>query len=255
MGYTKVISYSNIVEVYEYEENIRHNGRKKRDSESSNSGKNISIRGADIPRQEKQTKVRNKANARRSVLAFKRLVSSNLGESDCPVFLTLTYAENLTDLRRARKDFNSFATNVKNRYGKQIRFVCVPEFQKRGAIHFHTLFWGLPSILVERERDTRVLAKLWGKGFIDLKKTDGNKKIAGYCAKYMQKSFLDERLSGMRAWTASRNLKKPFEDKNTLLLPYYYGYKGIDLSTATLLYESEYMTQWLGKGRCRLFAI
>jgi len=254
MGYTKVISYSNLIEVYEYEGNIRHNGRKRGDSTSSIDSKDIRVRRDDVPQQEKQTKVRTKENARRSVLAFKRLVSANLSESDKPVFLTLTYAENLTDLKLARKDFNSFTTNVQYRFGKQIRFVCVPEFQKRVAVHFHTLFWGLAIEVVRNERDTRFLANMWGKGFVDLKETDGHKKIAGYCAKYMQKSFLDERLAGMRAWTCSRNMKKPFIDKNTLILPYYYGYHGIDLSTAQVLHESEYLTQWLGKGRYRLFA-
>lgn len=255
MGYVKIISYSNLVEIYEYEGNIRVHGRKRRDVENSVGSKDISTCRADDGVESEQRKTRQAGNARRSVLAFKRLVSANLSEFDRPIFLTLTYAENQTDLRVARADWNAFTKLLTGRYGKQIRYVCVPEFQKRGAVHFHTLVWGLPSDLVIQERHTRELAGLWGKGFIDILATDGHKKIAGYLAKYMKKSFLDDRLAGMRAWTASRNMKRPFIDKNTMKLPYYYGYKGIDLSTASVLHTSEFETQWLGKGRFTLFAI
>jgi len=261
MGYTKVISYSNLIEVYEYEKDIRDNGRKSvssrdwRVNEDTGCCEDMAVIRKDREKRSQSQKVRTKENARRSMLAFKRLVASNLSEFDRPVFITLTYAENIEDLKLARKDFNSFATSLVYHFGKAVKYVCVPEFQKRGAVHFHTLFWGLPSVVVGEERHTRFLAGIWNRGFLDVCATDGNIKIAGYVAKYMEKSFLDERLKGMRAWTCSRNMLKPVVDKNAHLEMYYYGFRGIDLSTATTLHDKSFETQWLGKGRYRLFTI
>lgn len=250
MGYVKVITYSNLIEVYEYERNLPFRVSKYKQGLAGISAPS-EVR-TDIRKQVEQKKARQKPNARRSVLAFKRLVSANLGGFQRPVFLTLTYAKNETDLGRARQDFNSFSSYVRDRFGKQIRFVCVPEFQFRGAIHFHTIFWGLPYSITSTEREFRILASMWGHGFVDLKQTDGNIKIATYLAKYMHKAFEDIRLSNKRAWTCSQNMIRPIEDKNTMINPYYYGYRGIELSTATLLHEREFNTYWLGKGRYRL---
>jgi hypothetical protein len=52
-------------------------------------------------------------------------------------FLTLTFADHVTDVREASRRFNSLATNVlKKRYG---HFIRVLERQKNGRIHYHLL--------------------------------------------------------------------------------------------------------------------
>lgn len=52
-------------------------------------------------------------------------------------FLTLTFADHVTDVREASRRFNSLASNVlKKRYGHYIR---VLERQKSGRIHYHLL--------------------------------------------------------------------------------------------------------------------
>ena len=52
-------------------------------------------------------------------------------------FLTLTFADHVTEVREASRRFNSLATNVlKKRYGHYIR---VLERQKNGRIHYHLL--------------------------------------------------------------------------------------------------------------------
>jgi len=255
MGYAKVIHYGNYVETYDYEGNIRNNGRKKRANEMSGNSEDISAGRKDIAESSQQKEDRRKDNARRSVLAFKRLVAANLGEFNKPILLSLTYAENIESIEQGHEDFNAFARNIRHRFGPQIRYICVAEWQKRGAIHFHTLLWGLSTSLVETERSTRLFASLWKQGFIDLVQTDGSQKIASYLSKYMAKAFLDPRLRGKKAYIASRNILRPVIDKNTLLLPYFYGYKGIDLSTAITLHEKEYETLWLGKGRYKLYQL
>src|SRR5690606_15820961 len=102
--------------------------------------------------------------------------ASNLGGSSLPILATLTYRDNFTDLSGAYKHFSAFIQSLRHKFGKTFKYICVPEFQKRGAVHFHALFWGLPENLLSLERKSRTLATIWGKGFVYLKQTDGNEK-------------------------------------------------------------------------------
>jgi hypothetical protein len=52
-------------------------------------------------------------------------------------FLTLTFKENLLDLKRANRKINSLGAGVLK--GRYRRWVVVPERQERGAVHFHLL--------------------------------------------------------------------------------------------------------------------
>jgi len=256
VGYIKTISYGDTVEIYQYEKDITFNGRRGKKFRNSHYDADLDSAVKDSVRTAEQKQEKRKDNARRTAMVFRRLVSANLGESNCPLLISLTYSENFEDIGLAHKDFNSFARSIRNQFGKEVSYVAVPEFQKRGAIHFHALFWGLDSTsLASTERRTRLVAGLWGKGFVDLVATDGDHKIAGYLAKYMSKTFCDSRLLSKKAYIASRNIKRPVVEKNALLEPLFMG--GLqdipDLSTATLVIEKEYDTVWLGKGRYQLY--
>lgn len=256
MGYKKIIRYANVVELYEYTNDIRDS---RRGLQGNNGSKSLDSRRASRIRSGKQRQsVKTENNARRSALAFRRIVSANLGESENPLLITLTYAENITDIKQGHKDFNTFARNVRNSFGQNIRYIAVPEFQKRGAVHFHALFWGVPSKeLASTERSTRLVAKLWGLGYVDLHCTDGDMKLSSYLAKYMAKTFMDERLGFSKAYVCSRNIIRPEEFKDPIILPYFWG--GLndfpDLNEAEIIIDKEYDTKWLGTGRHRIFKI
>jgi len=250
MGYRKLIKYGEFIETYEYERPVVYNGRKGKRVQTTLGMQDIPVCREDTERLKEQKAIRRQANVRNSVLAFKRIVLANLGRFDCPIFISLTYAGITSEIGQGREDFKAFSKRLTDRFGNQIRYICVPEWQKRGAIHFHALFWGLPTTLVRTERRTRLVATLWGKGFVDLKETDGHAKIASYLSKYMSKVFVDERLAGKKAYTTSRNIKRPIIEKNPIMLIYNQGdllphYP--DFSTAILEKEKQYMTQWLGQ--------
>jgi len=251
MGYNKIIVSGDSVEVYEYEKNIHDfiKPRAPRSRKSRNDGEVLSL-GGQNPFQGRELGKR-RDNAKRSRMAFARLVRANLDRNDPPILFTLTYAENETDLAKGYRDFSSFVQALRYRFQKAFRYVCVPEFQKRGAVHFHALVWGLPSALVLSERDTRFFANLWGKGFIFLKTTDGDEKLAFYLAKYMTKAYLDPRLKNQKAYVASRNVKRPVLHAN--IAPIWPIMDDLGLSTSVPLHEKNYMTQWLGKGRYRVY--
>lgn len=243
------------MEIYQYELNPPQFTDEQRAIAKYRRLQTVSLRGTDTSGQEEQVATKRKDNARRATMAFRRLTIANLGESSHPVFVSLTYAESTTDPRVGYKDFRTFAKRLRTAFGSDIRYVAVPEFQdkyERGSIHFHALVWGIPPQVVESERRTRVVAKIWGKGFVDLKQTDGNHKIASYMAKYMSKNFIDPRLFKHKSYIFSYNCLRPVVDNNAIVLSYLHEY---ELLTVDPLQDKEFQSQWLGKGRFRLYAI
>lgn len=136
------------------------------------------------------------ARARTSV---RRLVDCN---PDLNKFFTLTFAENVTDFEVANECFRKYIMRLKYNYKSDLKYLVVPEFQKRGAIHFHVLC-NLPYIPVNQ------LADLWGFGFCRINRIDNVTNVGLYVSKYIQKQFDDDRLHTKKCYWGSRNLKRP----------------------------------------------
>ena len=117
-------------------------------------------------------------------------------------FLTLTFAENLTDIKCARYEFDKFIKRLKCIH-KDLQYIAVIEFQQRGAIHFH-LLCNLPYV------DVNFLGeKVWKLGFVRLNRLDNIDNVGAYVTKYMSKDNLDERLIGKKCYSMSKGLNKP----------------------------------------------
>jgi len=180
---------------------------------------------------------------------FRRLVEANLVGSELPVLITLTCKDIITDLSYGYKRLRAFNQALRYSYGKSFKYIAVPEFQKRGAVHFHSLFWGLPEEVVSQERTTRTIAMKWGMGFVYYKKTDGHIKIANYLAKYMAKAFTDPRLRNQKSYVASRNVLRPFISRGTSSL-----WSLLDeLNGEEVLTDEQYYSRYLGNCRHRVF--
>ena len=91
-----------------------------------------------------------------------------------------------------------FGTKVAN-----LRYTAVPEFQKRGAVHYHVVLYNLPYTKAD------VIAKVWGNGFIKINIIDDVDNIGAYVCKYMVKDLDDDRLRGRKCYFNSRGLFKP----------------------------------------------
>lgn len=194
---------------------------------------------------------RRRDNAQRSGVAFRRIVCSNLESIENPLLITFTHKENLGDISESNRLFKLFIQRARIKYGKEFRYIAVPEFQRRGAVHYHALFWGLPIELYYRERQTRELANIWGNGYTDIVLTDGNEKLSSYLAKYMIKNLQDDRLWNHKVYFCSRNIRRP------VIVSGFETFKFIEkdynLDALTPVVERKYDTQWLGEGRYRLF--
>lgn len=151
-------------------------------------------------------------NIIRSKLECQRLAKANM--KDWKIFITLTFADNITDIKSANKRFRYFIDKVQ-RIKKDFKYLCITEFQKRGAIHYH-LLCNIDikdrTLLYEQEDNKKFLhIKYWNDGFTSIEpmKSD-TKKVVGYISKYMTKD-IDNRLFNHRRYFYSRNLTKPTE--------------------------------------------
>lgn len=160
------------------------------------------------------------ANAIRSNLNCQRIAKSN--KDSWETFITLTFKENITDIVKANKIFHNWVSNIR-KLKKDFKYIAVPEFQKRGAVHYHVLsnlgkedkeiiFKQLIKTGKAVKYDDLYDVKYWSKGFarVDFIKKD-YKKIYGYICKYMTKD-IDNKLFGKHRYFNSQNLIKPTEE-------------------------------------------
>ena len=86
-----------------------------------------------------------------------------------------------------------------------LKYSTVIEFQKRGAVHYHCVFYNVPYV----PNLLHVLRNIWSHGSVDFSKVRRIKSMGSYLTKYMTKSNDDQRLNGKKSHFSSRGLKKP----------------------------------------------
>jgi len=136
-----------------------------------------------------------------------QLIEGNLGQHGVypPVFVTLTFKENLKDLTLANYEFKKYIKRFRYFLSHDLKYVCVPEFQKRGAVHFHMVFFNLPFVSFED------LENIWGHGMTNIQSVREVRSMGAYLTKYFSKSANDPRMYGRRAYFTSRGLIRPIE--------------------------------------------
>jgi len=238
MGYTKVVRTGDFVEVFAYERDLP---QRPKIASRTTKGRRVGTRRTP----------RRYDHVRRLAKSFRRLVRANLVGDTPPAFLTLTMLQVLS-LSTSSKFLKVFFVRLRRHYRREFRYIFVPEWQKRGAVHFHILIWGLHEEEIKIEQEVRTIQRLWGLGFVDCITTDGHPKLAGYLAKYMQKSMLDIRLRGKRAFGASRNILRPMHAGSHSMLEYLPEIVGVDNSP---LQVRTFKTDWLGNCHYQQFKL
>lgn len=197
--------------------------------------KNKLLNDLDLFNNDKATRNNFKANNKplfknviRSKLELQRLVKTN--SNDFKTFITLTFKENITDLSYAYKRFRDFIKRT-SKYQNDFKWVCVPEFQKSGRVHYHLItnidLDNTDLIYKQVDHDnTYFHLKTWSQiiknnkldtlGFDSvelIKDKDGNdtKKICGYISKYMSKSYIEDCFYNHKRYYSSKNLQRPTE--------------------------------------------
>lgn len=189
----KIVWSGNIVEVYEYENSI------VKGETNNGSGRSLEADEDNKARHRKNTLAR----ARRDV---RRLINANVYKwGEKPKFLTLTFAENVQDIKQANYEFKKFRQRLEYELKLKLKYVAVVEFQKNGRIHYHVIFFNLPYV------EANYLASIWRNGFIKINAISHVDNVGAYVTKYMTKDNDDERLRGKKSYFTSRGLNKPVE--------------------------------------------
>lgn len=230
--YEKVIRSGNLLEYWKYTGTpLNLHGKIKRKTQKE-SGRTGYRRGT----------VRRADNIRNATRNFRRLVRANLVGKENPALLTLTMLQELS-LKASSRLFTQFSIRLRISFPK-IKYIAVPEFQKRGAVHYHVLIWNLPKEQIQTEGQSRTLQRIWCRGFVDCIETDGSVKLAGYLSKYMSKSMSDVRLGGEKAYHASRNVLRPMSAGASAFSDEVKEELGINLQTFAV---HKFKTRYLGE--------
>lgn len=131
----------------------------------------------------------NKTGLYKTFKRLRYLVNTNFKGHKNELFITLTYAENMTDTVRLSKDFESFIKRLKRKY-PGFQYISVVEPQGRGAWHCHVLLkWNdLQSIFIPNE----ILSRIWGHGFVRIERIQGVDNIGAYLTAYLTDIPVDQ---------------------------------------------------------------
>lgn len=227
----KVVISGSIVELYHYEKGVFKG--------YVYSGGRSGVNGS-------SDKEKNRIDVlRRARKHLMRIVNANYGQWGDDVtckFVTLTFRDNVRDLKSANYEFRKFIKRLNyevfGRKCNELKYTVVPEFQERGAVHYHVIFYNLPYI------DNEVLSRVWGHGFVKINKIDDIDNVGAYVCKYLTKAVEDDRLKGNKCYFNSRGLKKPKEvyldeDRLRVLME--------ALPNSNKVYEAVYDNEYVGR--------
>jgi len=162
-----------------------------------------------------------------------RIINSNYTLNK---FITLTYSQNINDLKISNRLFSKFIMRLKYHHFPNLQYIAVPEYQKRGAIHYHFLtnFDYLHN---------NIIAKIWTYGFTTTKQLKHISNVGGYMTKYMTKTFNDTRFLGQKKYFRSKNLQLPSTTYDQQALSLY----NFLLPECEIMKKIQVNSEWIGQ--------
>lgn len=127
-------------------------------------------------------------------------------------FLTLTFKENIQDITQTNREFKYFIQrlnyHIYQTKTQSLKYIATWEKQKRGAIHYHVIFFDFPYIAKE------TLQQIWEHGFIKINRVyvDSKENRGRYLSKYFGKD-LELKEHKKKAFFKSQQLKMPIVKK------------------------------------------
>lgn len=237
----KFISCGDYIQIYSLEDKRL----KKKKIEKEYSQKNIKHVITDdlIKKERKIVELKNieQKNINRSKLECQRIAKAN--SSVWKTFITLTFEKNILDIDKANIRFKYFISKVR-RIFRDFKYICIPEFQKRGAVHYHLLTnidINDKKLIFSQENNKKFKhIKYWNDGFTKVDNLNKDiKKIIGYISKYMTKDA-DNRLFNHHRYFYSRNLEIPKISYLNLSNPKHLEFYNKNLNQKKLIYTNTY---------------
>lgn len=125
----------------------------------------------------------NIAGLKETFRKLRHLINNNFIGAANELFITLSYAENVTDTKRLYQDFDVFMKRFKRKY-HDIDYLSIVEPQGRGAWHCHVLvrFNSLNKVYVS---NNDIIAPMWSHGFTKTKSLRDVDNIGAYLNAYL----------------------------------------------------------------------
>lgn len=175
----------------------------------------IDLRTGEVKQCEKiDNRAGNLNSIRQSLGRLRDLLNTNITDTSKCRWVTLTYAENMTDPKRLYEDFKKF--NMRMRYkGFNYEYIVAMEPQGRGAWHAH-----LVMIFDDKAPyiDNDYMCSIWGHGFTKTKKLEDVDNVGAYLTAYL----------GDMDMSDYKNLSD--EEKNSMKI---YGIKEVEVQGST----------------------
>ena len=202
----KVIRYGGYVDISVYEKPLlrgytvkKSTGRvfKKTDTEEKKT--DFSIHRA-------KTKIRRIVNANPELNKFATLTFAdwtNIFEHQNKN-LDFEYIGNPRNIAECNDAFRKFALRAEYSMEQKLHYICIPELQKNGNVHYHVLY-DLPFL------NTSKLASIWKAGFVKINRIDNVSNVGAYVGKYLSKENTKDSLANKKTFSYSSGLKQPFE--------------------------------------------
>lgn len=103
-------------------------------------------------------------------------------------WVTLTYAENMTDTKRLYEDFKRFNMRLRYHIG-HYEYIVAMEPQGRGAWHCHVvMIFDDKAPYIPND----LMSKVWGNGYVTVKKLDDVDNVGAYLTAYLGDMEMNE---------------------------------------------------------------
>ena len=164
------------------------------------------------------TRADNLQGIRRTLSHIRNLINTNVVNPDNVRWITLTYAENMTDPHRLYTDFEKFWKKFcywckVNGYSKP-EYISVIEPQGRGAWHSHAFFiWDSKAPYIP---NNDVLQPMWGHGWTKTKALTDVDNVGAYFSAYLADMPLDEYEKLPHARQDAQSIEKEFTNDDGL---------------------------------------
>ena len=199
-----------------------------------------------------QEKIRED-NVKRARKNIKRLVNTN-PQLNC--FLTLTFAEEIKELKIANNIFNQFIKRITSKH-PNFEYLAVPEFQKKGRVHYHVICkYALPDFkdeLEKREYERWFAKTIWKNGFVNIKPVNSKGDIGAYISKYLGKEMFDQRFFRKKKFFRSKTLIKPDVFRERKEVKEFTDF--FDPKAMTPVFKTDFFSKHTGATKYSLFMI
>ncbi len=177
---------------------------------------------------ENELKLRNIQNVCRSAHRSRQALYDICRCNEFKFFVTFTNDPEKIDRNNdklVKRKFTQWANDIRKKF-PNMYYVAVPEYHKKGALHFHLLIGGVTfeelgcvPALTKRGRLKFKNGKqifnvtAWKWGFSTLSIIENVEASKHYICKYISKQHFDGRFFNKRRYYASHNIKRPLIEK------------------------------------------